>query len=252
MKITNRIKYVRGTEEFWVPAVLAAVSAGGNYINQTNANNRKNTAEIQAIGDQDQIREKANSQVKNLTQQIAQNNPQQLQAQEEGDFVNTLRKNQAGSAAPNAESGGAPTNFGAPVSALGATAGASGRYKAGTAASQAEVQNYGNTNAEEESAVDAAVRQRQNEGLALNTLGTNLNGLQAQSYTKNFVDQLRANAQGQTNPWGSMFSTLLSSGANAYSKDPTMFNSAPPPTYYSQYSPGSGGAGGSGGNVISG
>jgi hypothetical protein len=231
-----------GTEEFWVPAVLAAVSAGGQAINQQNANKRQQTAEVQAIGDQDQLREQANSQVKNLTQQIAQNTPQQLQAKEEGDFVNTLRKNQAGSGAANATSNAPNTNFGAPVGSLGATAGASSRYKSDTANAQQQVQAYGNTNAEEESAVDSAVRQRQNEGLAMNTLGTNLNSLAAKSYQTNFVDQLRAQTQGQANPWVSLFSSVLGNGANAYSKDPTMFKAQNPGTMYSQYSPGGTGA----------
>ena len=53
---------------------------------------------------------------------------------------------------------------------------------------------------------DAAVRQRQNEGLAMQTLGTNLNTIGAESYTKNFVDQLRAQTAGQQSPWVSLFS----------------------------------------------
>lgn len=57
-------------------------------------------------------------------------------------------------------------------------------------------------------AIDAAVRQRQNEGLAQQTLGTNLNTLGAQSYTKNFVDQLRAKASGQANPWVGLLGQL--------------------------------------------
>jgi hypothetical protein len=208
-----------GTEEFWVPALVAAVGSGAQAINQSNANKRASNAEVQSINDQQQYREQANSQVKNLTQQIAQNSPQQMAAKETGDFVNTLRKNQAGSAAPNAASSNPDTNFGAPVSAMPPAAGASARYKTDAANAQAQTEAYGNTYANEIGQIDSAVRQRQNEGLALSTLGTNLNTLGAESYTKNFVDQLRAQTAGQANPWVGLFSNMLQNGAKAYASD---------------------------------
>jgi hypothetical protein len=213
-----------GTEAFWVPAVIAAVGTAAQGANQMAANKREQNSEVQAMDDQQQFRENANSQVKNLTQQIAQNSPDKIAQQETGDFVNTLRKNAAGSAAPGATGSNPSTNFGGPVSALAPASGASSRYNTDTANSQKEVQDYGNTNAQEISAVDSAVRQRQNEGLALNTLGTNLNTLGAESYTKNFVDQLRSKTAGQANPWVSLFSGMLQNGASAYAKNPTMFS----------------------------
>jgi hypothetical protein len=236
----------RGTEEFWIPAAISAIGAIGGGINQMNATKRAQNAEVGAIDDQNQYRQEANDQVKNLTQQIATNNPQQIANQEQSQFVNTLRKNQAGSAAGGSTSTN-PTNFGQPVSALAPAAGASSRYKSDAASSQKQTQQYGNDYAGEMSAIDAAVRQRQNEGLALNTLGTNLNVLGAESYTKNFADQLRAQAASQTNPYASLFASMLQKGAGAYAKNPG--SSSDPSTLYSQYSPG---GSGSGGNVISG
>lgn len=205
-----------GTESFWIPALISAVGTGANAINQSNAKQRASNAEVQALDNQQQYRTQANDQVKNLTQQIATNSPNQIAAKETGDFVNTLRKNMAGSAAPGAASATPDTNFGAPVSALPPAAGASSRYKSDVANAQQQTQQYGNTYANEIGNIDAAVRQRQNEGLALNTLGTNLNVLGAESYTKNFVDQLRAQAAGQANPWVSLFSNMLQKGAGAY------------------------------------
>jgi hypothetical protein len=216
----------RGTEEFWVPAVIAAVGAAGQGVNQLQAQKRGQNAEAQSIADQDQFREQANSQVKNLTQQIAQNSPQQIANQETSNFVNTLRKNEAGSATPGATSNTPDTNFGAPVSAMPPAAGASSRYKTDTANAQTQTQQYGNDYATEIGNIDAAVRQRQNEGLAMNTLGTNLNTLGAESYTKNFVDQLRAQTAGQANPWVGLFSNMLQKGAGAYAQDPSMFSSS--------------------------
>lgn len=217
-----------GTEEFWIPAVIAAAGATAQGVNTMNANKRQQTAEVQAIDNQNQYRNTANSQVKDLTDQIARNNPQQLAAKETGDFVKTLRQNQGGSN---------PNNISGPTSALTPIAGASSHYKAGTTAAQAETQKYGDTQAGEISAMDAAIRQRQNEGLAQNTLGTNLNLLGAQSQSKNFVDQLRAQAVGQANPWVGMFGKILQQGAGAYATNantdpyggwlPKVGNSAP-------------------------
>jgi hypothetical protein len=205
-----------GTEGFWIPAAVAALGAAGQGVNQMNANKRAQNAQVQAIDNQQQYRTQANDQVKNLTQQIATNSPQQIANKETSDFVNTLRKNAAGSATPSAASSTPDTNFGAPVSALPPAAGASSRYKTDTANAQQQNQSYGNSYATEVGNIDAAVRQRQNEGLAQQTLGTNLNVLGAQSYTKNFVDQLRSQAAGQANPWVGLFSNMLQKGASAY------------------------------------
>jgi len=210
-----------GTEEFWVPAVLAAVSAGGQYANTQSANSRQQAAEVNAINNQQNLRNQANSEVKQLTSQVAQNNPTQLADAATGQYIQQLRQNAAGSAAGGATTG-APTTFGASTSALPAVPGADPRYAAALKASQAQVQNYGTTYAKEMGGIDAAIRQRQNEGLAAQTLGTNLNTLGAQSYTQNFVDQLRAQAAGTPSPYATLASGIVGNYANAASKNPNL------------------------------
>jgi hypothetical protein len=239
----------RGTEAFWVPAVLAAVSAGGQAINQSNANSRAQNAEVQGIQQQQQLRQQANDATKALTQQIATNSPGQIANQEQSQFVNTLRQNEAGSAAGGTTAND-PNNFGAPVSALPQnTAGSSKQYQAATKAAQQQVQQYGNTEAGQMSAIDAAVRQRQNEGLALNTLGTNLNLLGAQSGATGFVNQLRAQTAGQSSPWASLFSGILGGVAQGAAKNGWGAPAAPL-NLTSQYSGAQQGVdGGSGGYV---
>jgi hypothetical protein len=224
----------RGTEAFWIPAAVGALGAGAQAVNQSNANKRASNTEAQAIANQATYRQQASDQVKNLTQQVAQNSPQQIANKETSDFVNTLRKNAAGSAQPGA-TGSNDTNFGAPVSAMPPAAGASSRYKTDSANAQQQTQAYGDTYAKEIGNIDAAVRQRQNEGLAMQTLGTNLNTLGAESYTKNFVDQLRSQAAGQANPWVGLFSNMLQKGASAYA---TNGGGASPANVTSQYSGG--------------
>lgn len=220
-----------GTEAFWVPALISAIGTGAQYVNQSNANSRANSAEVQAINNQQQIRGNANQQVKNLTNQVAQDTPAQIQGKETGAFVDTLRKNAAGSTGGPTNTN--PTNYGQSVSALGPASGANSRYRSDLASSQKEVQDFGQQNANQLSAVDAAVRQRQNEGLAMQTLGSNLNTLNLQSQSQNFVDQLRAQTAGQTSPWASLFAGLAKNGANAYAKNaggvaPTQYSDAPP------------------------
>lgn len=195
-----------GTEAFWIPAALAAVSAGGQYVNTKNAASRQDAGEAQSIRDQQQIQQEAAGKASALTKQIATNSPNQIAAKATGDYVSQLRKNAAGASQPGAGS------------ALAPAVGASSRYGADVAKSQQTVGDYGNNMAGEMGQIDAAVRQRQNEGLAQQTLGTDLNTLGAQSYTKNFVDQLRAQAAGVPSAWGSLASSLVGNLGSSMAK----------------------------------
>lgn len=192
-----------GTEAFWVPAVLTAVSAAGNAINQSNANKRGQNAQVVAQDNANMFRNQGNNLVKQQTNSIAASNPQADAAKETGSFVNTLRNNVGGNTGTTSTN---PTNFGAPTSALGPTPGANKRFNADSASAANQTQSFGNTVAGETSAVDAAIRQRQNEGLQMQTLGTNLNGLNQQAYSQAFVDQLRAQAAQVQSPWVNIFS----------------------------------------------
>ena len=205
-----------GTEAFWIPAAIAAVSAIGQGVNQQNATKRSNNAEVQALTNQNQFKNQANSLVNQQTRNIATSDPNALKNQEESAMVNTLRQNVGGSTGTASKS---PTNFGAPTSALGPTPSGSSRYKTGSAAAGTEVQNYGNTIAGQESALDSAIRQRQNEGLQMQTLGANLNTLNAQSMAQGFVDQLRARAVGTPNPWVTVASQGLGAFASGMAKN---------------------------------
>lgn len=198
-----------GTEAFWIPAVVSLVGAAGGAANQKIAADKQQNDEVAALQHQEEDRSKAQGQVSALTRQIAASTPQKTQAQATGDYVNQLRKNAAGTG--SASSG----------SALAPAVGASSRYNTDVTNSQNAVSTFGNNQAGQMGSIDAAVRQRQNEGLALNTLGTNLNTINAQSYGTNFVDQLRAQSDSQPNPWVSLGSTLLQNGARGYTPNPT-------------------------------
>lgn len=195
-----------GTEEFWVPAVIGALGAGAQAINTRKANNAQDASETQAIIDQQNLENAGAGAANKLTRQVQSDTPTQLAAQSTGQFVNALRKNASAQA----------LDQGGSTSSLSPVAGANPRYASSVAASNKAVQDYGNTYATDMGNIDAAIRQRQNEGNAMGTLSTQLNGLNAQSNATNFVDQLRSQVAGQPNPWISLFSSLAQNGAKAY------------------------------------
>ncbi len=231
-----------GTEAFWVPVALSALSEGANYANQKQASNNAGNVLAQSLQQQQGYRDQALANVGKTTQQIAQDNPTQIQSQATADYVSNLRKNAAGSTVGGSTSS-SPTTYGASTSSLPSSVSGSSRYKASLPASQQQVENYGNQYAGEMGGIDAAVRQRQNEGLEMQTLGTGLNTLNLQSYGANFVNQLRAQQAAQPNPWVSLFAGMLGSGAKAYAANAAPnFNqniSQTPGVLQSQYSGGS-------------
>jgi hypothetical protein len=205
-----------GTEAFWIPAVMAMASAGGQALNQSAANKRGQNAEVEAMANQNLLKNAANSDVKQQIKNVATSDPAKLAAAENSQFVNTLRNDVGGSTGTTSKS---PTNFGAPTSALGPTPGGSSRYSADTAKAGTEVQSFGNTTASEMSALDSAINMRKNEGLQMQTLSGNLNQLNQQAYQQAFVDQLRYKAASQPNPWVSMFTGGLDLASNGMSKN---------------------------------
>lgn len=207
---------------FLVPLALSAASAGAQYVNQKGAQNRQNSAEVQSIADQQADRNQANGAVSKLTSQIATDNPSTLAAKATGQYINTLRSNAAGSTQGGSTTGDNQT-FGGSVSSLPGVAGADSRYNVGNAASQAEVQNYGTNFATDMGNIDAATRLRQNEGLGMQDLSTQLNQISQKSYGQNFVDQLRAQQAGQLNPWVSLGSSMLNGASSVLSKNPSAY-----------------------------
>ena len=200
---------------------MTALSAGTSYAASSAANQRQTNAENTAIQNQAAIRAKGNADVNQTVKQIASDNPEQIAAQATGNYVAQLRRNAAGSSQGGSTSA-SPNLFGASTSALAPGTVGGSAYKADAAKSQAEVQQYGNTEASEMGDLDAAVRQRQNEGLEMQTLNTNLNTLGAQSYSQNFVDQLRAQTQGQTAPWVGLASSLFSNAGTTLAYNPSL------------------------------
>jgi hypothetical protein len=184
-----------GTEAFWVPAAITALGTMAGGVNQKQAANRQDAAQAQAIIDQQKIQSQATSAAGKTIQEIQDSSPNQLAAAATGEYVKQLRQNEAGASGP--------------ASALAPTAGGSSRYKSDVTAAQTGVNQFGDKYAGDLGKMDAAVRQRQNEGLDMQDIGTKLNTLGAQSYSTNFVDQLRASLAGTPNPYAALGANLL-------------------------------------------
>lgn len=206
-----------GTEAFWVPAALAAAGTGLSYANTQSANQRAQSNEAQNIRDEQNLQNKGAGAVNRVTQQIATATPQALADKATGQYVDVLRKNAAGTQTGSGNS--SSILFGQPTSSLPTNIKGSSRYGTDTANSQVETQSYGNQLAGEMGQIDAATRQRQNEGLLQQGLGTNLNLLNGESYTKGFVNKLRSSVAGQSSPWLTLLGSSLSGAGNAMSKN---------------------------------
>ena len=195
-----------GTEEFWIPAVLAAVGTGASAYNSISANQRSQASEAQGIQQQQDLRKQAAGMVNKTVSTIAQSNPQALTRQATGDFVNQLRTNEAGANSNN--------------SGVISTPGANSRFSTDLAASSAKTDQFGDKMSGDLASMGAAVRQRQQEGLDMGTLQTNTGLIGAQAGADSFITQLRSAAAGQQNPWVNMGAGLLQGGAKAYSMNP--------------------------------
>lgn len=180
-----------GTEAFWIPAALTALSAGGSAYNTISSNNRAQKAQIAGLDQQTALRQKAAGAVSKTIQNTAQSNPNALAAKSTGDFINQLRTN---SQATN------PTLSGTPLGAGNTDP----RYAKAMASASSTLGAYQAKQADDLGEMNGAVRQRQQEGLAQSTLGTQLGLYGAQSGADSFLTQLRAASAGQQNPWISL------------------------------------------------
>lgn len=191
--------------------IQAAVGGAGtlvNYLGNQQADKNANNAEIYNVQQQQALQNQALGGVNALTRQIANDTPTQLAGKSTGQFVSNLRSNMAGAGQPNSQS------------ALAPVAGANPRYAQDVANAQTQVQNYGNTAAGNMGAINGQTLERQNEGLAQQTMGTTLNGINAQSQMDNYVNQLRAQSAAQGNPWTRLLGNALTLGAQAWNPAP--------------------------------
>lgn len=193
-----------GTESFWVPAVVSAVAAGGEYANQSAAAKRQDRAAAANIRDQSEIQQRAAARVGETVRRMQESDPNEEARSATAEYTQQLRRNAGGRRGGN-------------ISALAGAPSGSKRYQGDKSSAAGEVADYGATYAGHMGAADSAVRQREGEGFGLQDLSSALGTLGAEAYTRDFVNRLRAQSAGRANPWISLGTGMLRRGADAYS-----------------------------------
>lgn len=159
-----------------VPYIVAALAAGGEYVNTTNTQKRQDEAAAQAIRSQGAIQQKANQQVNQTVDKIAGSTSAAAEQQRNADYMAQLQKNRAITTA-----GLQPT--------IGSSAFQQDAAQAADAVNSKAAQTAGLM-----ARMDAPGIQRQQEGFDYGKLGTNLGLDQRQSQGQSFMDQIRMNA----------------------------------------------------------
>ena len=183
-----------GTEEFWVPAVIAAVGAGAQQVDAHNTAQRQDEQAAQGIRIQGADQQKADTQVAQNIQKLQGSSPEAARANAANAFITQLRRN-------SAESTGVPV------------AGGSARYKGDIATSNQNITDYGNNLADTQASILAPNLQRQAEGQNSQQLAANLSEIGRQSQANAFLSQLRM--RGITNnPWAQAGGSILEGVGN--------------------------------------
>lgn len=204
---------------FLAPALLSAAGTGLQYVNQKQANDRANAAEMTNEQEQQGLAAEANSGARSIARKIGNSSPGATANTESGAFVKALRANAAGAQTSAGTTGGTGLDPTASVSALPTTSVGSSRFKQDNATNQDNVQSYGSGLAKAMGAINAPILQRQDEGVDMQNYGTGLGLLQGQSNGLNFVNRLRAASSGQANPYLSLAGGLLQGAGNTWSKN---------------------------------
>lgn len=192
---------------FLIPTLLSAAGTAAEYANSSQANSRQNSTLASGVGQQQGLRSQAAGDIAQTTNTIAKDNPAQLQDQATQQYIQNLRSNIGSAQQPGVES------------SLTTQAGANPRYAKAQSAANTAVQGYGSQLAQEKGATDAAVRMRQNEGLDMGSLATSLQGLNQNSQSDYYTNQIASKAAGTQNPWVQAASSFLGNYGNALSKN---------------------------------
>lgn len=184
-----------GTEEFWIPAAIAAAGAGVQQVDQHRTAQQQDEQAAQGIRIQGADQQKADAQVGQNIQKLQQSSPETARANAANAFLSQLRRNSA------------------VATGSGAVTGGSSRYRADLNTSGKDVADYGASVADTQSRIMAPELQRQQEGQNAQQLASNLSEIGRQSSADQFLSQLRM--RGLTgNPWLQAGGSILSGVGN--------------------------------------
>jgi hypothetical protein len=187
-----------GTEAIWIPVVMAAVgTAASVYNTRLTAKKQDNALAAQVRADSQKAKE-ADDRTRQLIDQTAASDPQAERAKALQQYTSALA------------SGGQSSVAGL-VGPKGAT---SSRYAADAADAALGVSQYGQDQAGLFSTIDAAKRQRDQEGFNRARTATDLDAIARRARAQDFILGLKA--RGITrNPWIDAGASLLTSAAGS-------------------------------------
>lgn len=171
-----------GTEAFWIPAAIAALSAGASAYQTHEVAKDQDQAAAQGIKSQQAKQREIDSRANQEITALEGSSPEDERAAAMEKYMQQLR-----SARGNMEGGGN-------------VPGASERYQQDVVTSKASIGNFGDKIADILSRVQSAGDQRRNEGYSFGRMGSDVATTAREAQGADFLNRLRMNGI-QRNPW---------------------------------------------------
>lgn len=179
---------------FWVSAAVAIAAATADYENNRQVARKQDNELAANLRNQAALQQQENVKTNQLIQKTAQSTPDAAKGDLLGKFMAQIKADGGNATRP-----------------LGQAGAVSNAYTKAANDAALGVSDYGTTNANLLSAIDAPAIQRQAEAANLSRYGTQLNDLKRQSSAAEFLSQMRLQSI-RPNPWLSAVAT----GARAY------------------------------------
>jgi len=162
---------------------LTTLGVGLNYYANRQAANRQDSALASSLRQQGQLQQQAAQDTQQLVQKVGASNPDQAKSSLLASFTNELNNARGRAITPLSQQGAVSQAY----------------TKAANDASQG-ITDFGNTNANLLSSIDAPTVQRQGEAALLSRYGSNIAGIKRQSAADDFLTQMRLRSI-TPNPW---------------------------------------------------
>jgi hypothetical protein len=183
-----------------VPLVLSALSAGASAYNTRKVQNEQSDIAAQGMLAQRNNQQEADAQVAEGVGQLERSSPEAAQKEATDAFLSQLRRSRD--------------------QAVGESGIGGDEFKSDMGQVQKDVTDYGVRNADVQGRINAPGLQRQQEGVTMGRVASNLNRIGRASNADQFLTQLRMGSV-QANPWvnagaqigGGVASGLAGSGA---------------------------------------
>lgn len=164
-----------------IPLVVSALSAGAGAYNADRTAKRQSEQATRGILQQQSRQREATNRVNQQIGEIGQSSPEDERAKATDDYLAQLRNNRAQTQGPS-------------------TLGGSDRFQRDAASAAADIQNYGQNQADILARITAPSEQRRGEGYSIGRAGTDIGMIGNFASGDDFLNRLRM-SQIRRNPW---------------------------------------------------